>query len=161
MASAASRMSSRSAASRQPAPERSGGINRFRAGQDMPFADIIVAGFDRLAVDKIDPPRQQGFQRLLEIQKAREFGFLRGELDQEIEIAARRVEIAPRRRAEHVEAAHVEAAAQRRQLLAMGRNIGNHRRLLKGEYSTLRMKRPRPSCPSPDLIRGLLRASTS
>src|SRR5580698_8676152 len=106
-------MSSRSAASRQPAPERSGGINRFRAGQDMPFADIIVAGFDRLAVDKIDPPRQQGFQRL--------------------------VEIAARRRAEHVEAAHVEAAAQLRQLLAMGRNIGNHRRLLKGEYSTLRM----------------------
>ena len=78
----------------------------------MSFADIIVAGFDRFAVDKIDAPRQQGFQRRFEVQKAREFVFRRGELDQEIEIAARRIEIAARRRAEHVEAAYVEAAAQ-------------------------------------------------
>jgi hypothetical protein len=33
----------------------------------MSFADIVAAGLDRLAVDEIDAPSQQSFQRPLEV----------------------------------------------------------------------------------------------
>jgi len=51
------------------------------------------------------------------------------EFDQEIEIALRRVEIVPRRRAENIEPPHMETAAQIPQFLAMQCNVGDHRPL--------------------------------
>jgi hypothetical protein len=82
--------------------------------------DIVAARLDRLAIDKVDAARQQGFQRRFEIDEAREIVPLGGELDQEIDIAPRRVEvIAARRRAENLQPPDVETAAQGLQLGAV------------------------------------------
>ena len=98
---------------------------------------------DRLAIDKIDTPRQQAFQRLLEVYKARKIIVLFCELDQEINIAARRVEIAACSRTENLQPTHMKAAAQVPQLLAMQCNIGDHRPLQAGiEYSTACLDAP-------------------
>jgi hypothetical protein len=86
-------MSRRSAASRQPSPERSGGIDRLCPGQNAAPADIVAAGLDLLAIDEIDGAREQGFQRRLEVEEAREVAPLWPELDQEINVARHRVEI--------------------------------------------------------------------
>src|SRR5262245_22482993 len=63
------------------------------------------------------------------------------ELDQEINIAARRVEIVPQGRTEHFQAAHVEAPTQGRDLLAVG---------FEHEWHGCSPKKPhvRPSYPS-------------
>lgn len=90
---AASMMSRSSAASRQLSSERSNGINRHRARQDMPPANVVAARLDLLAIDKIDGPRQQRFHRLFEIQKARQIALVGCEFDQQIDVTRRRVEI--------------------------------------------------------------------
>lgn len=92
----------------------------------MPLSDVVAAVLDGLAVDEIDGAGEQSFQRLLEIEKLPEIVLSRCELDQEIDIAACRVEITPRRRAEHVEPPHLETPAQRVDLGPAFRDQGQH-----------------------------------
>lgn len=56
-------------------------------------SDIVAARLDRLPVDEINGPRQQGFQRIPEIEKGGWIVCLRSELDQKISVARRNVEV--------------------------------------------------------------------
>ena len=79
--------------------------------------EIGIANCARL--NKVDPTTEERLEQLFEPKIGLERpGRSALELDEEIEIAARRIEIIARRRAEKVEAAHVEAAAQMPQFLS-------------------------------------------
>jgi hypothetical protein len=70
---------------------------------------------DRPRLDKVDAAAEQRLKRLFKAEKGLErHGPRRGavELNEKIKIAARQIEIVARRRAEQVEAAHMEPAAQ-------------------------------------------------
>src|SRR5208282_1548711 len=93
----------------------------------------------RARLDEIDAAAEQCFKRLFEPEIALERPRVRRvgiELDEEIEIAPRRVEIAVRCRPENIEPPHAEAAAQVLQFLTMHCNVVDHRRLHASiEYS--------------------------
>src|SRR5690348_1154943 len=96
---------------------------------------------DRGGGDQIRGPAEELLQSLLETEEGIDVGagLQRFELDQEIEIAARRIEIVARCRAEHIEPPYMEAAAQVLQFLAMVCNVRDHRPLhTADEYSRTR-----------------------
>src|SRR5207248_2486474 len=64
------------------------------------------------------------------------------ELDEEVEVAPRRVEISARRRAKNIEPPHVETAAQSAQFLPMQCNVGDHQRLQNSDKYSMATAQP-------------------
>src|SRR3984957_11808613 len=97
--------------------------SRFKDGLARPLDALLEIGIaNRARLDKVDATAEQRLKRLFEAEKGLErqrLGRPRIELDQEIKIAARRVEIVTRRRAEQVKAADVEPATQFPQFLSI------------------------------------------
>src|SRR3984957_13261559 len=106
-----------------PASHRRLFRSRLKNGLARPLDALFeVRIANRARLDKIDATAEQRLKRLFEAEKGLErqrLGRPRIELDQEIKIAARRVEIVTRRRAEQVKAADVEPATQFPQFLSI------------------------------------------